>query len=110
MRAAYPGVALLAGAQALLGCGGESPSSTPDTETLGRARQAFINGQDDRREFYELTDDRDRALMEQSIVALVPDAAARPIAQGKLGDVPTWGELNHLCPGQPFVDQPSAAF
>jgi hypothetical protein len=24
--------------------------------------------------------------------------------------VPTWGELNQLCPDQPFVDQPSAAF
>jgi len=110
MRAAYLGVALLAGAPALFGCGGESPSSPPGAATLGSVRQAFINGQDDRREFYELTDDRDRALMEQSIVALVPDAAARPISQGKLGDVPTWGELNHLCPGQPFVDQPSAAF
>ena len=48
--------------------------------------------------------------MEQSIVALVPDVAARPLSRGNLAAVPTWGELNDLCPDQPFVDQPSAAF
>lgn len=103
-------MALLAGAAALLGCGAEPPSSTAGTAALGSARQPFINGQDDRREYYQLTDDRDRSLMEQSIVALVPDVAARPLSRGNLAAVPTWGELNGLCPDQPFADQPSAAF
>ncbi len=48
--------------------------------------------------------------MEHSIVALVPDVAARPLSRGNLSTVPTWGQLNALCPDQPFVDQPSAAF
>ena len=108
--AGYLRVALLAGAYAVSGCGGEPSSSAPGAAALGSARQPFINGQDDRREYYELTDDRDRTLMEQSIVALVPDVAARPLARGNLGELPTWGDLNHLCPDQAFVDQPSAAF
>jgi hypothetical protein len=102
-------LALLAGAQASLGCGGE-PGALAASEPLGSAREPFINGPDDRREYYQLTDDRARAVMEQSIVALVPDVAARPLSRGNLSAVPTWGELNGLCPDQPFVDQPSAAF
>jgi hypothetical protein len=103
-------VALLAGALASFGCGAEPPSSASGTAALGSARQPFINGEDDRREYYQLTDDRARSVMADSIVALVPDVAARPLSRGNLAAVPTWGELDDLCPDQPFVDQPSAAF
>jgi hypothetical protein len=102
-------LALLFGTLAV-GCGGEPPGAPAGSESLGSSQQPFINGLDDRREYYQLTDDRARAVMAQSIVALVPDVTARPLSRGNLSAVPTWGELNHLCPDQPFIDQPSAAF
>lgn len=76
----------------------------------GQAEQAFINGEDNRLEYFELSDAKDRSLMEESIVALVSDGAARQLSRGNVAGVPTWGEVNGLCPGEPFRNQPSAAF
>jgi hypothetical protein len=101
--------ALLAGGlPGLLGCGSGGDSLV--VPGIGQAGQAFINGEDDRREYFELTDSDDRTLMEQSIVALAPDGAARQLSRGDLDAVPTWGEVNDLCSDEPFFDQPSAAF
>jgi hypothetical protein len=96
-------------AVSLLACGSERSDFSAGGLT-GRAEQAFINGEDDRLEYFELSDSKDRSLMEESIVALVSDATARQLSRGNVAGVPTWGELNDLCPGEPFLDQPSAAF
>jgi hypothetical protein len=96
-------------AASLFACGADTADFAAGAAT-GEARQAFINGDDNRREYFEVSDSSDRALMEESIVALVPEVAARQLSRGKLDGVPTWGELTHLCPDEPFVDQPSAAF
>jgi hypothetical protein len=100
---------LVLAAAALWACGSEVPDFASGPVT-GRAEQAFINGEDDRLEYFELSDSNDRSLMQESIVALVQDAAARELSRGNVAMVPTWGELNDLCPDEPFVDQPSAAF
>ena len=72
--------------------------------------QAFVNGNDDRLEFFELTDPEQQVLMSQSIVGLMPEATLRPLLSGDLGRVATWGETSRLCPDEPFVNQPAAAF
>lgn len=94
---------------ALLGCGAEGAGASSGLE-LGSLEQAFINGDDDRLEYFELDDPAARELMEQSVVALVPDVLVRPLARGNLERVSTWGENHGLCEGEPFVDQPAAAF
>jgi hypothetical protein len=101
--------ALGAGLPTLLACGPANGSSAAVSVT-GQVEQAFINGADDRLEYFELTDSDERALMQQSIVALVTDGAARQLSRGNWRTVPTWGEIKHLCPDEPFFDQPSAAF
>jgi trypsin-like peptidase len=92
-------------AAGVVACG--SPS---EADGLGRATQAFVNGPDDRQEYFELTRPDDRAVVRQSAVALVPVEIADALAQGALDQVITWGELNDLCGEEPFEDQPSAAF
>jgi hypothetical protein len=91
----------------LAACGGPS-----EAEGLGIARgtQAFVNGTDDRQEYFELTRAEDRAALRQSAVALVPVEIADALADGISARVTTWGELNDLCADEPFEAQPSAAF
>lgn len=38
------------------------------------------------------------------------DGAAAALTTGDVGALPTWGELNGLCEGEPFGEQPAAAF
>lgn len=94
---------------ALLGCGAEGAGASAGLG-LGSLEQAFINGDDDRLEYFELDDPAAQVLMEQSVVALVPDLLVRPLARGNLELVSTWGENHGLCAGEPFGDQPAAAF
>lgn len=89
------------------GCAPDVASSGWD---LGSAQAAFVNGADDRREYFEVTDGAERAEFEQSLVALVPQYNALALAQGNAKALSTWGEVNSLCEEEPFVDQPSASF
>lgn len=82
----------------------------PDDLSLGRGSQAFINGEDDRREYFELTEDAQRSALESFTTVLMSQSAAAALAAGDTGALPTWGEVDRLCPDQPFVAQPSAAF
>lgn len=91
-----------------LACGAEPPA--PAADELGREVQAFVNGADDRREYFELDDAAQRAALEQSAVALMTGSAATALIEGRLELLPTWGQVNALCDDQPFADQPSAAF
>jgi V8-like Glu-specific endopeptidase len=77
---------------------------------LGQLSRAFVNGGDDRREYFELADPSQRAALEQFTVALMSDSAAAAVASGNVGVLPTWGEANALCDGEPFGEQPTAAF
>jgi len=93
-------------AAGLLGCSAEVGGGA----VLGRDQQAFVNGADDRREYFELTEDSQRAALDQFSVALMSAAAAEAVADGQATSLPTWAQVNDLCPGEPFADQPSAAF
>jgi hypothetical protein len=94
---------------ALAGCGAE-PGGGPGALPVGSLEQPFINGDDDRLEYFELEDQSTRILMSQSVVALVPDVLARALTRGNVEALSTWGENHSLCEGEPFEDQPAAAF
>ena len=51
-----------------------------------------------------------RAALEQFTVALMTDSAAAALTSGHVGALPTWSEINSLCDGEPFGEQPAAAF
>jgi hypothetical protein len=76
---------------------------------LGQGNQAFVNGSDDRLEYFELGEEFQRAALEQFSVALMSARAADLVLSGKSTELGTWAEVNQLCPGEPFGDQPSAA-
>lgn len=98
-------VALL-GAIAACGSGGQGE----DSSELARGTQAFVNGEDDRLDYFELTDERLRGGMARSTVALTADSLSRLIAEGDTSRIRTWGETDALCADQPFADQPAAVF
>jgi hypothetical protein len=81
-----------------------------ETAELGQSSRAFVNGVDDRLEYFELADPSQRAALEQFTVALMSDSSAVALTSGHVGALPTWGEINGLCAGEPFGDQPAAAF
>lgn len=91
---------------AAAGCG----AGEPDALALGRGSQAFINGGDDRREYFELTADEQRSALERFTTVLMTQSAAEAVAAGDTDALPTWGQVDRLCPDQPFVAQPAAAF
>jgi hypothetical protein len=73
-------------------------------------KRAIVHGQDDRREYFEIADAETRARMAQSLVAIVPRSSVRLVDGTVNFDVPTWGEVDGLCSGEPFADQPAGAF
>src|SRR5262245_42153131 len=91
---------------ALVGCGAEAPDASA---TLGQMSRAFVNGGDDRREYFELEPSQ-LAAVEPFTVALMTDSAARALTSGHVGTLPTWSDINGLCDGEPFAEQPAAAF
>lgn len=94
--------------------GGLLQACTPDASSsggdIGSTRAEFVNGADDRREYFEVTDPAERAVFEESVVALVPQLNARALSLGNEGTLSTWGDVNELCEDEPFEDQPSASF
>lgn len=101
-------VASLAAVVGSVGCGADG--HTFAREGLGQNEQRFVNGADDRREYFELSDPVQRATIEQSSVALMTASAAAAVSDGHAALLPSWGVVNALCDGEPFADQPSAAF
>lgn len=86
-----------------LGCGGVR-------EPLSKQGSEIVYGEDDRLEYFELTNADWRTLLDTSIVALVPRDDVRE-ARGEVHiDAPSWGDLASLCPGERFAEQPAAAF
>jgi hypothetical protein len=80
------------------------------TAAQGRHDAAIVYGQDDRSELYELADDP-RSRIADAAVALLPRSALANRRGPELArDLPSWEEDGGLCPGEPFGDQPVAAF
>jgi hypothetical protein len=90
-----------------VGCGA---SAELDSAATGQHREAFINGADDRQEYFEIADAAERSGMDQFAVALVSRSAARQLQQGAITEIPTWSETSGLCSGEAYADQPAAAF
>lgn len=91
----------LIAAVSTLSCAGSEPTESRS--------QPVIHGADDRRDYYQVDDAALQSVMQQSVVALIPNAYLR---DGALADdvVPSYGEAETLCEGQPFAEQPAAAF
>jgi hypothetical protein len=100
------GLALSGGVALLSGCGANG--GTP--LELGEAQQSFINGNDDRLEYFELTDPGQRAALAQFPVALLPASNLRALTSGAAAALESWGELDELCADAPFRSEPAASF
>lgn len=90
------------------GCGGGGAEG--GALEAGRHEQRFVNGEDDRREYFELSDPFERAALEQFTVVLTTEGAAEALVSRRLQALPTWRQVSRLCDGEPFMDQPAAAF
>ncbi|HXI56219.1 MAG TPA: serine protease [Polyangia bacterium] len=90
-------------ASSTAGCGG---AVGVDWNASG---QPIVYGADDRRDYFQVSDPAARALMTESVVALVSRRWAASLPAG-LASAPTAGTTHHLCPQEPFADQPAAAF
>ncbi len=82
---------------------------SPDDDLLVE-RAKVVYGMDDRVEYFDVSSEAPRALMADSIVALVPRSAVRSENGRLIFDAPTWGEAAGLCPGERFADETAAAF
>src|SRR3954470_4223589 len=89
------------------GCGAAPPAAVTATATI---TSAIVYGQDDRCEYFEVGDGSCRGLFEESAVALMPRESAERLVAGDTGALPTWAQADALCAGEPFADQPAAAF
>ena len=71
---------------------------------------ALIYGNDDRVEYFEVSDTEQQARMAGAMVALVPKTFIGGMGSSiSLSAAPTWGAVEGLCPGTRFADQPAAA-
>src|SRR4051812_43602771 len=80
------------------------------TLELGDKQQAFINGSDDRLEYFELTDPAQRAALAEFPVALMPASNLRALTSGDAAGIESWGELDELCDDAPFRAELAASF
>jgi hypothetical protein len=76
---------------------------------LSSASGEVVYGNDDRLDYFELTEDAARSTVAGSMVALVSNATIEATG-GDLGKAPTWGQYDNLCSSEPFASQPAAAF
>ncbi len=91
-------------------CSASPPSAERRDEEIGQARQRYVNGEDDRREYFELADENLRYGLERFAVALTSSRVSALLARGDTSRIQTWGELDGLCSGEPFEEQPAAVF
>jgi hypothetical protein len=94
------------GILACIGCGPAQPGIDP----VQRSSSGVIYGPDDRRDYFDVQDASLRKLFEAHSVVLIRDYRIPSLLDGTLAGIPTWQETEQLCPGEPFAEQPSAAF
>jgi len=99
------------GLVALLGLTACGSADRDPSGLLGMRGASIVNGSDDRVEYFEVPDKApEQLLVKQSTVALMLREDAELLLQGRSSELPTWAELEGLCAGEPFGEQPSAAF
>jgi hypothetical protein len=69
-----------------------------------------VYGNDDRREYFQVSDQEVRNRLNGSLVALVHRSRVTTTQGHVVITAPSLGESAGLCPGEPFADQPAAAF
>src|SRR5690349_16580867 len=84
---------VLAGLAAVLGVTACGAPAADEGNALGQLGEAFVNGTDDRQEYFHLNEAGDRAALERFTVALMPEWVADLVVAGDMADLPTWGEL-----------------
>lgn len=86
------------------------PCSGAARESVGRAEEAVVYGEDDRRDVYAVADGELRDVASRSTLAFLPSGALVQRAGGRFEvKSETLGELANLCPGEPFAGQTAAA-
>jgi hypothetical protein len=88
-----------------LACGAEPELASPH----GSFAAPIVYGSDDREEYFEATV-ATRSRLAQSAVALVPWRQLERDPWRVTADTPSLGESAGLCAGEPFFEQPAAAF
>jgi hypothetical protein len=86
----------------LLACGADVTSS-------GKRADAIVYGPDGRAEYFESSPDV-QSRMSESVVALVPRSQLHPRTGKVMVESASLGNVVGLCPGEPFADEPAAAF
>lgn len=94
----------------LLLCGGCGDTDAALGDAIGQARAAVVHGSDDRREYYDTVEQSMRHLFEAHAVVLMNKRRVESVLQARWERIPTWAELDRLCPDEPFANQPTAAF
>ena len=89
-------------AAALASCEGALPEHE-------RVSAAVVHGTDDRREYFQ-SDAAARLLMDGAMVALMSRSQLVASASGLRVVAPTLADKAELCAGEPFGEQPAAAF
>src|SRR5690348_6924253 len=87
-------------------------SSCVSTSTGADSQSAaLIYGNDDRVDYFEVSDTEQQARMASVMVALIPKASVNRAGSGLAlsAAIPTWGAAAGLCSGTRFADQPAAA-
>jgi hypothetical protein len=103
-RARWAKAAVVVAAAFACACG---PAQSDPT---GLATADLVYGDDDRAEYFQVESDAMRARMTESMVALIPNSSLQRVGDQLNLHAATWGELDGLCPGERFADQPAAAF
>lgn len=103
------------GVGATIGCATGVPGGDPCLPPPGASVAALVYGDDDRLEPHAHPDGRLGALARDAAVALVRADRMQIVGDAVRFTAPPLGEVGDadgrtLCPGEPFADQPSAAF
>jgi V8-like Glu-specific endopeptidase len=85
-------------------------SAGEESWSVGGTSQPIVYGEDDRKDFYQVSDDQLRELARSSSLALIPSEYLHRPNSGAVGIAsPTLAMLYRLCPSEPFRTQPAAA-
>lgn len=94
----------LLAALALVACGNNDPAAGVQVE-----RSLVVYSSDARREYFDERDTAVRKRLAEATVALIPNQLLAG-GTGSLMNAPTLRDSHEVCPGEPFVEQPAAAF
>lgn len=90
------------------GCGSEHSTKSP--MTFGTISVSVLNGEDNRQDWFELDDELLRERVSQEVAAMLWVHRVRVEGARVFIEAETLQEALHVCPGERFAEQPSAAF